>query len=79
MRSNRATMKTRGLMGDMGDDFRAHREKMKALRAKIGLPCPECKAKLPKANPSILLPGQRCKIHGYRDQRERYFDIKHEG
>lgn len=58
-------------MGDMGDDFRAHRDNRKALRAKLGVPCPECVRLLPKANASILLPGQRCGIHRYyRDPRK---------
>jgi hypothetical protein len=58
-------------MGDMGELFNAHKEARKELRAKHGIPCPECVAKLPKANPSILVPGQRCRIHGYRDNRPR--------
>ena len=33
--------------------------------------CPVCVAKLPKAHPSILLPQQVCKIHGFRDPRPR--------
>lgn len=58
-------------MGDMGElfnDLRAHRRQ---LRAEHGTPCPVCREKLPKAHPSILLPGQRCRIHGYRDPRPR--------
>jgi hypothetical protein len=58
-------------MGDTGDDFKFFREYRKVQRDLYGVPCPECVAKLPKANPSILLPGQRCKIHGYRDNRPR--------
>jgi len=40
-------------------------------RDKYGVPCPVCVERLPKAHPSILLPQQRCKIHGYRDPRQR--------
>jgi hypothetical protein len=58
-------------MGDMGELFNAFKEQKKELRAKYGVPCPECVSKLPKANPSILIPGQRCRIHGYRDGRPR--------
>jgi hypothetical protein len=58
-------------MGDVGDDFNAMKEQRRELRAKYGVPCPECVKKLPKASPSILLPRQRCNIHGYRDQRPR--------
>ena len=62
-------------MGDVGDDWNAikvHRQKM---REKYGLPCPECVAKLPKALPSILLPGHTCRIHGYRDRRSKPDDM----
>jgi hypothetical protein len=62
-------------MGDMAEDFRLLRERRKAFRAEHGRPCPECIKRLPKAHPSILLPGQRCKIHGYRDPRPR-IDVK---
>jgi hypothetical protein len=58
-------------MGDVGDDFKWWNEQKKEMRAKHGIPCPECVSKLPKANPSILVPGQRCRIHGYRDNRPR--------
>ena len=58
-------------MGDVGDTFNAMREHRREQRAKHGQPCPKCVELLPKAHPSILLPGQRCRIHGYRDQRPR--------
>ena len=58
-------------MGDVGETFNALKQHRKELRAKYGKKCPECVSKLPKANPSILLPGQRCNIHGYRDPRPR--------
>lgn len=61
-------------MGDTGDDFRAMREHYRRAKAKFGVPCPECVVKLPKANPSILLPGTRCRIHGYRDPRPAAID-----
>lgn len=50
-------------MSDMGDDFRAMRDARRENRAKNGRPCEECIRLLPKAHPSILLPGQRCRIH----------------
>jgi hypothetical protein len=56
-------------MGDMGELFRDLKEHRKEQRAKHGAPCPVCVEKLPKACPSILLPGQRCRIHSYRDPR----------
>lgn len=58
-------------MSDYGDVCREVRDAKRAARAKHGVPCPECQRLLPKASPSILLPQQRCKIHGYRDQRPR--------
>lgn len=58
-------------MSELGDTFAVWREDEKRLRAMYGRPCPECTTLLPKAFPSILLPGQRCKIHGYRDERPR--------
>lgn len=41
----------------------------KAKRAAFGVNCPSCATARPKANPSILLPGQRCRVDGYRDPR----------
>jgi hypothetical protein len=58
-------------MSDYGDLCRDIRNARAEARAKHGVPCPECVAKLPKACPSILLPQQRCRIHGYRDPRPR--------
>lgn len=56
-------------MGDTGEDYRAMDTNKKAIKARYGVPCPMCQKHLPKANPSILLPQGRCKIHGYRDPR----------
>lgn len=58
-------------MSDYGDLCRDIREERSKARAKYGVKCPECVRLLPKANPSILLPQQRCKIHKYRDPRPR--------
>lgn len=58
-------------MGDVGDTFRAFKDARREARAKHGVPCPVCQRKLPKAHPSILLPQQACRIHGYRDPRPR--------
>ena len=58
-------------MGDMGDFYNAWRDERKERREKYGMECPECKQHRPKAHPSILLPGQRCKVDGYRDMRPR--------
>tara|TARA_R110000868_G_scaffold349032_1_gene610340 strand:- start:352 stop:606 length:255 start_codon:yes stop_codon:yes gene_type:complete len=56
-------------MGDTGEDFKAWKEHKRDMRNKYGVKCPKCLELLPKANPSILLPQQRCKIHNYRDAR----------
>ena len=54
----------------MSDDFwKEYRAARAEARRKYAQPCPECVAKLPKASPSLLLPGQKCRIHGYRDPR----------
>ena len=56
-------------MSETTDTFGAIKGHKKRLRAKFGAPCPECARLLPKANPSILLPQQVCRIHKYRDPR----------
>lgn len=62
------------MMGDTGDDFRAWRDLKKRVRAKYGVNCPKCRLARPKSHPSILLPGQRCKVDGYVDPRPRLTD-----
>lgn len=56
-------------MGDMGEFWRDVKADRKERRAKYGVECPRCKELRPRTNPSILLPGQRCKVDGYRDAR----------
>ena len=58
-------------MGDVGEVFNAMKAQRRGLRAKHGVPCPECVRLLPKASPTILLPQQVCRIHKYRDPRAR--------
>ena len=58
-------------MGDVGDDFRALREYRSQQRATFGMECPRCKELRPRTSASILLPGQRCRVDGYRDPREQ--------
>ena len=60
-------------MGDMGDYFNELKQSRKARRDAHGVECPECVRLRPKTNASILLPGQRCKVDGYRDPRPRDF------
>jgi len=56
-------------VSDYGDQCRELKDAKRVVRAKHGVPCPECQQRLPKAHPSILLPQQVCKIHKYRDPR----------
>ena len=56
-------------MGDVGDDFNTWRDHKREQRRLYGMPCPECLRLQPKRDATILLPGQRCKVDGYRDRR----------
>ena len=56
-------------MGDMGDYYNDLRNARREARDRFGVSCPQCRLSRPKANASILLPGQRCKVDGYRDPR----------
>lgn len=58
-------------MSDMGDMYRDLREYKRTLRAKFGVPCPRCKAEQPRRQPTILQPGDRCRVHrpAYVDPR----------
>jgi len=58
-------------MSEYGDLCRDIKEARRQARAKHGVPCPMCVELLPRANPTILLPEQRCKIHKYKDPRPR--------
>lgn len=58
-------------MSDYGDMCHELRDARRERRAKYGVACPGCQKVQPKRTPTILLPGQRCKVCGYRDSRER--------
>lgn len=58
-------------MGDMGEFYNDLKEVRRDLRQQHGVECPRCKVVRPKTNASVLLPGQRCKVDGYRDPRPR--------
>lgn len=51
--------------------WRAVKDERREKRARLGMECPQCKVVRPKAHPSILMPGQRCKVDGYVDRRPR--------
>lgn len=56
-------------MSDAAEMYRAMDDHRKALRAKYGVECPECKRLRPKTDASILLPQQRCRVDKYVDPR----------
>lgn len=57
-------------MGDMAEVFRDYNAYKKERRQLIGMNCPDCTVRLPKAHPKILMPGQKCWC-GYVDKRPR--------
>jgi hypothetical protein len=61
-------------MGDMGDLYNDLRQHRRDIRDRFGVNCPKCAEVRPKACPSILLPGQRCKVDRYVDPRPRLTD-----
>lgn len=63
-------------MSDLADGFDALAVRKKALRAKFGIPCPQCNVTQPARIPSILMPGQRCRIDGYLDRRPELTDAE---
>jgi hypothetical protein len=65
------------MSSDYGDMCRDIRDARREKREKYGVVCPECVRLLPKANPTILLPQQRCQIHGYRDPRPRTAEMEY--
>jgi hypothetical protein len=56
-------------MSETVEIYKALKDHRRELRAKHGVQCPRCRETRPRANPSILLPQQRCKVDGYRDPR----------
>lgn len=65
-------------MSETGEMWRDWKDGKKALKAKYGILCPQCKIARPKAHPTILMPQQRCKVDGYRDMRPRLTDEQEE-
>ena len=52
---------------DYWKDVKDYRFEQKKL---LGMNCPDCTIKLPKAHPKILMPNQKCWC-GYIDKRKR--------
>lgn len=50
------------------------REAKKAMKAAYGRECPHCVAMPKGPPPRVLLPGELCKAHNYRDRRPRTED-----
>jgi hypothetical protein len=65
-------------MGDMAEVFSAMKDHRKKLRATYGVECPQCKIVRPKAHPTILMPQQRCKVDGYKDNRPYLTSEQHQ-
>jgi hypothetical protein len=62
-------------MGDMAEFFNDWKAHKKERRQRLGMPCPDCTTRLPKAQPKILMPNQKCWC-GYIDKRPREAKIK---
>jgi len=58
-------------MGDMGDMYHDWEEIKRALKKE----CPGCRKVRPKANPSKLMPGQKCKVCEYIRPEETQPDL----
>ncbi len=56
-------------MSDTIDGYKDIANHRKALRRAYSVNCPMCAQQRPRANPSVLLPQQRCRLDGYRDPR----------
>lgn len=53
---------------DNKEFYRSWKNVGKLRRERYGVDCPECPA---NRYPTKLLPGQRCKVDGYKDPRPR--------
>lgn len=57
-------------MGDMAEVWQEWKAHKRERKDKLGMPCPDCVVRLPKAQPKILMPNQKCWC-GYIDKRPR--------
>lgn len=55
-------------MGEIFDEWKAAK---RAIRKAFAIDCPRCIEQRPRGNPSKLLPGQRCRVDHFKDQRPR--------
>ena len=65
-------------MSEVVEDYKFMKALRKALRHRYGINCPRCPEIRPKAQPTILLPLQRCRIDGYRDPRPALTDAQYQ-
>lgn len=58
-------------MSDSVDMFRSMKDMRRLERERLGVKCPVCIEKLPRAQAKILLPGHVCRAHKphYKDPR----------
>lgn len=54
----------------LAEAWREIKQRTKERKDALGMTCPDCTVRLPKAHPKILMPNQRCWC-GYIDRRER--------
>lgn len=64
------------MAGDVGEFWRDVNADRRERRVRLGVNCPGCPKIQPKRTPTILLPGQRCRVCGYRDPRPREDDAR---
>jgi len=62
-------------MGDMAEVWRDYKAYKDERKKRLGMPCPDCTTRLPKAQPKILMPNQKCWC-GYVDKRVRETKLK---
>ena len=62
-------------MSDMADYWHDVKAARRERRAELGVNCPGCPKIQPKRIPTVLLPGQRCRVCGYRDERARDAEV----
>lgn len=51
-------------MGEMSEMYRDLRDARREERARLGIDCPGCRKVRPRANPTRLMPGRRCRVCG---------------
>ena len=59
------------MSSEMGEFWRDVKDARRERRAEHGRDCPLCPKLQPKRIPTVLLPGQKCRVCGYRDPRQR--------